>query len=167
MKVLLISDTHGWLDDAIRKEMAMADEVWHAGDIGPGILEELTSHPGFRGVWGNIDGREVRSVLSETLVFEVDGLKVFMQHIVGAPGKYLPETKKLLRLHQPKLIVAGHSHILHVKYYETFNVLHFNPGASGHHGFHTVRTAIKFNIQGGKPVEAAVIEWGRRGRIQE
>lgn len=164
MRVLLISDSHGWLDEAIREEMKQADEVWHAGDVGPGLIQDLITHPGFRGVYGNIDGREVRTSLPEHIFFEVAGLKVFMQHIVGTPGKYLPETRKLIQQYRPNLVVAGHSHILNVRYFEAFQVLHMNPGACGHHGFHAVRTALRFKIIGGKPAEAEVIEWGKRGR---
>ena len=33
-KILLLSDTHGHFDEAIRRHVAEADEVWHAGDWG-------------------------------------------------------------------------------------------------------------------------------------
>ncbi len=164
MKILLISDTHGWLDDAIRKEILTADEVWHAGDLGTGVLEELEKHKKFRAVFGNIDGGVVRQSLPENLFFETAGLRVLMRHITGTPGSYNTETKKLIQMHRPALLVSGHSHILHVRYYPNLGHLHINPGASGHHGFHTIRTAIRFKIEEGKPVSAEVLEWGKRGR---
>ena len=34
IKILLLSDTHSHIDDVILKYVNLADEVWHAGDIG-------------------------------------------------------------------------------------------------------------------------------------
>lgn len=164
MQILLLSDTHGWLDEAIRNAISQADQVWHAGDVGEGLLEELEQHPNFRGVYGNIDGNLVRKVLPEHQVFEAGGVKVLMKHIVGSPGNYNPETRALIKQHRPMLLIAGHSHILHVRHYPAYPVLHLNPGASGHHGFHSIRTALRFKIESGKPVDASILEWGKRGR---
>ena len=33
-KILLLSDTHSHIDATILKYVKLADEVWHAGDIG-------------------------------------------------------------------------------------------------------------------------------------
>ena len=33
-KILLLSDTHSHIDETILKYVKLADEVWHAGDIG-------------------------------------------------------------------------------------------------------------------------------------
>ena len=41
MRIGLMSDTHAFLDDAIFKYFAECDEVWHAGDFGPGVLGPL------------------------------------------------------------------------------------------------------------------------------
>jgi hypothetical protein len=38
-----------------------------------------------------------------------------------------------------------------------------NPGACGHHGFHKVRTMLRFRLQGGQLEDLAVVELGTRG----
>jgi hypothetical protein len=41
-------------------------------------------------------------------------------------------------------------------------VLHMNPGACGKHGFHQVRTMLRFSIDGEKIDNLEVIELGKR-----
>ncbi len=164
IKIGLISDTHSYLDPELFKVFSQVDEIWHAGDIGdPGLIGELESFKKFRGVYGNIDNQKVRLVLPLDLTFEVEGLKVFMTHIAGYPGRYNRRVKPLFKAEQPGLVICGHSHILKVIYDKTFKHLHMNPGACGHHGFHTIRTAIRFEIEAGQIKKPEVIELGRRG----
>ena len=60
----LISDTHGFLDEAIFGHFEKCDEVWHAGDFGPvEVLDRLKAFKPVRGVFGNIDGADIRSHL--------------------------------------------------------------------------------------------------------
>ena len=33
-KILVLSDTHGYIDDRIEEYARNSDEVWHAGDFG-------------------------------------------------------------------------------------------------------------------------------------
>ena len=40
-KIGLISDTHGFLDEAVFKHFENCDEVWHAGDWGDGVAEKM------------------------------------------------------------------------------------------------------------------------------
>lgn len=165
MHILLLSDTHGYLDDDILGYAEAADEVWHAGDIGPGpVVEALENCAPVRVVYGNIDDARMRRDIPEDLHFEVAGLKVFMTHIGGYPGRYKPRVRKTLdAFPDTALFVCGHSHILKVMPDRKRGLLHMNPGACGVHGFHKVRTMIRFQIEEGRIIEPAAIELRVRG----
>ena len=161
----LISDTHGFLDETVFDHFKNCDEIWHAGDFGNiELANRLATQSGkaIRGVYGNIDGQDVRSVYPEQLVFYCEDVKVMMRHIGGAPPKYNPDTRKELQLHQPNLFIAGHSHILKVMYDDKINCLHMNPGAAGKQGWHKVRTLIRFVIDGSDMKNCEIIELGNR-----
>lgn len=164
-RIGLISDTHGFLDETVFKHFEQCDEIWHAGDFGNiELARQLATQSGLllRGVYGNIDGQDVRSIYPEQLVFMCEGVKVMMRHIGGSPPKYNPETRKELQLHQPLLFISGHSHILKVMYDDKINCLHMNPGAAGKQGWHKVRTIIRFVIDGKDMKNCEVIELGKR-----
>ena len=155
----MISDTHGFLDSSVAKHFEKCDEIWHAGDFGNiEIADELAQLKPLRGVYGNIDGPDIRSKYPEQLVFHCEGVKVMIRHIGGYPPKYNPETKKELLIHQPKLFIAGHSHILKVMYDDKLECLHMNPGAAGKQGWQKVRTLIRFVIDGAEMRECEVVE---------
>lgn len=117
----------------------------------------------FRGVYGNIDGADIRSVYPEQLVFMCEEVKVMLRHIGGYPPRYNPATKKELLIHRPQLFISGHSHILKIMYDEQLGCLHMNPGAAGNQGWHKVRTLIRFVIDGKEMKNCEVIELGKRG----
>lgn len=161
VKILLISDTHAWLDPALDKHMTWADEVWHAGDVGNiELIDRIADFAPCRVVHGNIDGQEVRREAPKHLDFEVAGLRVYMTHIGGYPKKYPEWLYRKLQMDKPDLFICGHSHILKVIYDKQLGILHMNPGAVGRSGFHKVRTAIRFQIKNGKVADAEVIEFG-------
>ncbi len=166
MKILLLSDTHGYMDADILAHVAEADEVWHAGDIGPGsILEQLAARKPLRAVWGNIDDTRLRREVPEDFLFEIEGLKVYMTHIGGYPGRYSPHARKVLDANgAAQLFVCGHSHILKVMPDRKRKLLHMNPGACGIYGFHKVRTMLRFEVNAGKVERLEAIELGLRGR---
>jgi len=163
-RIGLISDTHGFLDEAVFKHFENCDEIWHAGDFGEGVANRLNAEIGrkIKGVYGNIDDASIRSEYPEQLIFMCEEVKVMMRHIGGSPPKYNPETRKELQLHQPQLFISGHSHILKVMYDSTIQCLHMNPGAAGKHGWHKVRTIIRFVIDGKEMKNCEVIELGKR-----
>ena len=158
----LISDTHSYLDENIATHFSNCDEIWHAGDFGSAaIVEELkkqTASKILRGVYGNIDGQTIRSEFPEQLVFMCEEVKVMMRHIGGYPPRYNPETKKELLIHEPQLFISGHSHILKVMYDDKLQCLHMNPGAAGRHGWHKIRTIIRFVIDEKEMKDCEVIE---------
>lgn len=164
-KIGLISDTHGFLDEAVFNHFEQCDEIWHAGDWGTiELANELKSKSNkpLRGVFGNIDGQDIRSIYPEQLVFNCEDVKVMIRHIGGYPPKYNPETRKELQLHQPQLFISGHSHILKVMYDDKINCLHMNPGAAGKQGWHKMRTLIRFVIDGKNMKDCEVIELGKK-----
>lgn len=162
-RIGLISDTHSFLDDMVFKHFAKCDEIWHGGDFGTTQLaDQLASFKPLKGVYGNIDGNDIRIIYPEQLVFMCEEVKVMIRHIGGYPPKYNPETRNELLIHQPQLFISGHSHILKVMYDEKINCLHMNPGAAGKQGWHKVRTLIRFVIDGKEMKDCEVIELGKR-----
>lgn len=163
-KIGLLSDTHSYLDDQIMRLLTDRDEIWHAGDFGSmevsGRLQELAP---LRGVYGNIDGADIRQVHPKVQRFAADGLDVMMTHIGGYPGKYHPDVREMIKRNPPKLYITGHSHILKVMPDKSLNnLLHINPGAAGKHGFHKIRTMVRFTIDAGTIQDLQVIELGKR-----
>jgi uncharacterized protein len=161
----LISDTHNFLDEAVFRHFEACDEIWHAGDFGTiEIAEKLRDFKPLKGVYGNIDGYDVRSVYPQKLVWECEGVRVYMTHIGGYPMKYAPGIKQDLMANKAGLFICGHSHILKVMYDEAISCLHMNPGAAGNQGWHQVRTLLRFAIDGNDIKDCEVVELGRRGR---
>ncbi|WP_316815257.1 metallophosphoesterase family protein [Pedobacter nyackensis] len=158
----LMSDTHGFLDDAVFKHFDSCDEIWHAGDFGPDVAERLAAFKPLKGVYGNIDGKEIRSVYPEHLRFNCENLDVWMTHIGGYPGKYTPQVKPEIYTKPPMLFISGHSHILKVMYDEKIKCLHINPGAAGNSGWHKIKTLIRFCVSEEKIHTLAAIEIGNR-----
>ena len=163
IKIGLLSDTHAYLDDAVFRHFDTCDEIWHAGDFGTiELADKLSSFKPLRGVYGNIDGKDIRSVHPEHLKFNCEGTRVWMTHIGGYPGKYAPAIREELYRDPPGLFITGHSHILKVMFDKKLNCLHLNPGAAGKYGWHKVRTLLRFCISGEKIHNLDVIELANR-----
>ena len=159
-RIGILSDTHSCWDDRYAKHFAQCDEIWHAGDIGDiSIIEQLEAiAPTVRSVYGNIDHGQVCRRCKEVEIFEVEGVKVFMTHIGGYPGKYSPGLAKILAEENIKLFISGHSHILKVKADPRLGLLHVNPGAAGYHGWQKVRTLVRLILDNGNITDLEVIE---------
>ena len=161
-RIGLISDTHGYLDENIFEHFKDCDEIWHGGDFGESTVEPLKAFKALIGVYGNIDGQDIRREFPEQLVFMCEDIKVMIRHIGGYPPRYNPETKKELLVHKPQLFISVHSHILKIMYDDKLECLHMNPGAAGKHGWHKMRTIIRFTIDGKNIKDCEVIELGKR-----
>ena len=160
-KILLLSDTHSYIDDRILEYAKNADEIWHAGDFGNlEVIDELKKVGKLRGVFGNIDDAKIRAEFPEIAIFECEKVKIFMIHIGGYPHKYAPRVKEKLKEEKPQIFISGHSHILKVMYDKELEILHLNPGAAGKHGWHKMRTMLRFEINGEKIENLEVIELG-------
>ncbi len=158
-KVLLLSDTHSYVDEWILKHVQWADEVWHAGDIGNLLVTDtIKKIKPLRAVYGNIDDNNARVEYPLNQNFICEKVKVFITHIGGYPGKYNPLVKEYLIQNKPKLFISGHSHILKVMFDKQLNLLHMNPGAAGIHGLHQVRSMLRFEINEDKIQNLEVVE---------
>jgi putative phosphoesterase len=168
VRIGLISDTHGELDPALFTYFAECDEVWHAGDLGGGfnVLRRIEAFKPLRAVYGNVDGADVRAALPDEIVWDCEGVKVYMTHIGGYPGHYDRRAKAAILEQRPDLFICGHSHILKVMRDPALGLVHMNPGACGYYGWHKVRTVLRFTIDGGKISAVEAIELGPRGRRQ-
>ena len=161
-KILLISDTHGYIDDRIIQYAKQSDETWHAGDIGElKVTDELKKVTTVRAVHGNIDNNKIRAEYPENLRFQIEEMKIWITHIGGYPNKYNQRIRQEINTNPPDIFICGHSHILKVINDKKLNVLHINPGAIGKHGFHHVRTMIRFEIMKNKIQNLEVIEFKR------
>lgn len=167
MKIGLISDTHSLLDAKVFTHFRDCDEIWHAGDIGdPAVVDALEQFKPLKAVFGNIDEANLRIRFPEDLWMNCEGLHIWMTHIGGAPPRYNPRVKNILKEKQPDIFICGHSHILRVKKDPQYNnMLYINPGAAGNHGFHQMKTLIRFEISAKTVKNMEVIELGRRGVI--
>jgi len=162
-RIGLLSDTHHYLDESIFRHFEACDEIWHAGDFGTAALAaKLSDFKPLRGVYGNIDGQDIRSLYPEKLRWQCEGVEVFMTHIGGYPPKYNPAVRKELTAAPPQLFICGHSHILKILFDDKLQCLHMNPGAAGNQGWHQVRTLIRFTVDGRDMKDCEVIELGKR-----
>lgn len=163
MKIGLLSDTHGHLDEEVFRYFKECDEIWHAGDIGTEeVAQKLSAFKPFHAVYGNIDGHSLRNRFPENLWLERNGLQILMTHIGGYPPKYNPRIKTILKDRSPNLFISGHSHILKIIPDKERKLLHINPGAAGIQGFHKIKTLVRFSIQESKVQNLEVIELGKR-----
>ena len=123
MRIGIISDTHGLLRPAAIKQLAAADHIIHAGDIGaPEVIEGLRSIAPTTAVKGNIDAGEWAKNYPDTALVVLGG-RVF----------YLLHNLKELKLDPSAagfdVVVSGHSHRPKI---ETRNgILYVNPGSAG------------------------------------
>ncbi len=162
-KILLLSDTHSHIDATILKYAKQADEIWHAGDIGDlKVTDALGDIKPLRGVHGNIDDYIIQQEYPEHQRFFCEEVDVWITHIGGYPDRYNVRVREEIRKKPPQLFICGHSHILKVMNDKKLGLLHMNPGACGKHGFHQVRTMLRFTIDGKKIDNLEVIELGKR-----
>ncbi|WP_185206980.1 metallophosphoesterase family protein [Chryseobacterium sp. C3] len=160
-KILLLSDSHSYIDDRILEYAGQADEIWHGGDFGSmDVIEQLEKIKPLKGVYGNIDNAKIRSEFPEVSRFMCENVEVLMIHIGGYPGKYTPLAKQEIAEKAPKLFISGHSHILKAMFDEKNNLLHLNPGACGKQGWHKMRTMMRFVIDDTEIKDLEVIELG-------
>ena len=166
-KIGLLSDTHSYLDPKAMEILRDVDEIWHAGDIGdPIVIDTLRTIKPLRAVYGNIDSKELRYEFPLDDRFGIEGFDVWMTHIGGYPNHYAPRVKKLLDRKAPQIFICGHSHILRLMRDPAYNnMIVLNPGAAGSHGFHPIKTLLRFTLHNGKIPQMEAIELGKRGAI--
>jgi len=157
-KIGIISDTHGFLHEEVQNYFKDCDEIWHGGDFGSGVAEMLENIKPLKGVYGNIDDRNIHQLYPEQNIFYCEKVKVMVRHIGGYPPRYNKETKEQLAIHHPDLFISGHSHILRIMYDQNLRLLYINPGAAGRQGWHKVKTLVTIVIDGKDIRDCKVIE---------
>jgi len=165
MRIGLLSDTHGYVDESIGTYLKVCDEIWHAGDFGnEAVVERLQQWADVQGVYGNIDSAAVRRRFPENVRLEREGVRLFMRHILPRPARYGPSLAAEIDEYGASLVVCGHSHIALVERDPVTGILHINPGAAGRQGWHTVRTLMRFTLNAGTLKDLELIELGPRVR---
>ena len=166
-RIGIVSDTHGYWDPKYEKYFAECDEIWHAGGIGS--VEVADRFEGMalllRAVYGNCAGYDLRARYPEVLRFRCEDVDVMIKHIGGYPGNYDRSVVKMIYANPPQLFIAGHSHILKVKYDKTLNLLHINPGAAGLMGWQKERTLVRLTIEGNKFTDCDVVTLGENKSV--
>lgn len=165
-KIGLLSDTHGVLHPRVKNFLKDCDQIWHAGDVGDAqVIEDLKEIAPVRAVYGNIDNSVIREAWPEDAIFGVEGLKIYMTHIGGYPGRYQPHARELIEAHLPDIFISGHSHILKVMQDKKKRLLHINPGAAGNNGYHKSITCIRFILDRGRIDDLEVFDLDRNKKI--
>ncbi|MEX1003501.1 MAG: metallophosphoesterase family protein [Crocinitomicaceae bacterium] len=167
-KIGLMSDTHGYIDPKIYTYFKEVDEIWHAGDVGDiKVIRELEAFKPVRGVYGNIDGHEVRACWPKNQRFMCEEMEILMTHIGGKPYRYSQDAYAELMQKTPDVFICGHSHILLVQHDKKINSMWLNPGACGYKGFHKVKTLLRFEVDGKQLKNMEAIELGPRVKENE
>jgi len=144
---------------------ADCDEIWHAGDFGSmKIAEALNKIAPVVGVYGNVDGQDIRHEYPLHQHFKRQGISIWMTHIGGTMGRYCLPIRREMEANPPEIFVCGHSHILKICRDKQKNkMLFLNPGAAGKQGFQQYRTCVRFEIDQGKLHNMEVINLGKMG----
>jgi len=154
MKIGIISDTHGLLRAEVFEAFAGVEHILHAGDFGDvGILGELAAIAPVTGVWGNVDGWDVRGRVPEVARVELAGARVVVLHGLQF-GSPTPEKAAAAYPHAD-LVVFGHSHRPVIR--QVGSVLAVNPGSAGPQRFRDPVTVARAEIEGGR-VTAHLVE---------
>lgn len=159
-RIGVLSDTHGTVPSQVYSFFENCDEIWHAGDMGAGVLDQLRTFKPVVGVYGNMDGYDVRFECPETVLFSREGKKILMTHIGGYPGRYEATVRLVIQREKPDIFVCGHSHILKVMWDKDCNLLHINPGAAGRQGFQKVSTLVRFTLDP-DPKDLEILEFDK------
>lgn len=148
IRIGLISDTHGLLRAEAKAALAGCARIIHGGDVGdPLILDELAAIAPLTVVRGNIDESLWADELPETIVLEIEQVRVGVIH-------NLAQLDLRCAVAQARVIVYGHSHKPKVE--ERDGVLYVNPGSAGPRRFKLPVTVGILTIESGK-VSAQIV----------
>ena len=139
----LISDTHGLVRASVFDALAGVELILHAGDVGTGVLAELSAIAPVRAVVGNTDDPGLHD-LDPEIVLEVDGVSIHVSH-----GHELgrPTPAALLAAYPQDVVVYGHTHRQLITRADGRLVV--NPGAAGPRRFDLVPSVARLTIERG------------------
>ena len=133
MKICVISDTHTDsienLPRRVLDELSGAEMIIHAGDFtGRPLVDALRRIGPFRGVYGNIDGPDVREELPEIDTVQVGDFKIGVNHPAEGGSPFTLEKRLKPKFPGVQVIIHGHSHMS--KNESRDGILWFNPGSA-------------------------------------
>jgi putative phosphoesterase len=128
----------------VHEALAGVDMIFHAGDVGDGVLDELILIAPVEAVLGNTDSARDHRLVQE-IVREIDGVTIHVSHghELGSPT---PE-KLLARYHQD-VILFGHTHRQLIV--RAGGRLVVNPGAAGPRRFDLLPSVGRMVVEGGR-----------------
>lgn len=150
-RIGLISDTHGLVRSDVFDALDGVELILHAGDVGDGVLEELSTIASVIAVYGNTDPTDDPRLV-QAIERTIGGVRVHVSH-----GHELgsPTPERLLVKYDADVIVYGHTH--QQKIFESEGRLVVNPGAAGQRRFKLKPSVAVLTIEDGKAA-ARIIE---------
>ncbi|MBP1949651.1 metallophosphoesterase family protein [Virgibacillus litoralis] len=133
MKIIVVADTHmpgksKQLPSRIVKELGSAELIIHAGDWkSMEVYSMLSKYADVKGVYGNVDGDDIKENFPLKEIIDVAGHKIGVTH--GHGDKKTTEKRAIEAFEDEAMdvIIYGHSHIPMLKYFK--KTLLFNPGS--------------------------------------
>ena len=129
MKIGVVADTHSLpLPAQMLKDFQGVDLIVHAGDfVSLDVVEELRRIKEVAGVFGNMDGSEIRRIFPRSQILRLGGRAVGVFHGEGAPQMVLEKVRAEFSGKKVNAVIFGHSHQPFNEVID--NVLYFNPGS--------------------------------------
>jgi putative phosphoesterase len=132
-KIIVLSDTHcdsiDSLPGKLVNELSAADLMIHAGDFtSKRLIDDLRKLNRLRGVYGNIDGSDVRIELPEIDIVEAEGFRIGLNHPAEGGTPITIEQRLRRKFQDVQAIIHGHSH--RTKNEMKDGILWFNPGSA-------------------------------------
>ncbi len=131
MRIVVLADTHvnklEYLPAKIIDAIATVDLIIHAGDFTDvQLLKELKQLRDVEAVHGNMDSKQLKSVLPIKKIVEIKDKRIGTTHGSGAPWGIEERVRKVFESDRIDIIVYGHSHRSQNKVIN--DILFFNPG---------------------------------------
>ena len=148
MKIGVISDTHAssfaQLPGRILRALAEVDLIIHTGDfVTRDVLDGLKRLGELKAVRGNMDSEELKQILPEKEILEIEGRRVGIIHGWGSPHGIDDRVGGMFE--DVDIIVYGHSH--HSQNEVKRGILFFNPGqARNSFGILTIDREVRGEI---------------------
>ena len=133
MKIVVLADTHfpkkgSQLPSRLLEELPGADLIIHAGDWQtPALYEELAGYAPVKGVYGNVDGDDIKALVPFQQILEIEGKRIGLVHGHGEKKTTEKRVVEAFSEDQVDLIIFGHSHLPLLRYVK--KVMIFNPGS--------------------------------------
>lgn len=133
LRLLVLSDTHTdslhSLPKLLLEDLSHADLIIHSGDFtSRQLVDELRSIGEFRGVYGNIDGPDVRSALPEIDTIQAHSFRIGVNHPAEGGSPTTIESRIRRKFQNVQVTIHGHSH--RTKNETKDGILWFNPGSA-------------------------------------